>query len=79
MHFVDYGEDSGPIVGQSAFAVGPRDTLESVRAKGLQLEWALYPECIRLFAEGRLKIVQRDRPSASGPPSARRVVAVLPP
>lgn len=58
VHFVDYGEDTGPIIGQKAFPIEKNDTLESVRKKGLKLEWVLYPECINLFAQGRLKIVE---------------------
>lgn len=60
VHFVDYGEDTGPIVGQRCFPIGPGDTLETVREKGLAQEWALYPECIRLFAEGRLRCVRTE-------------------
>ena len=58
VHFIDYGEDSGPIIGQRAFRIDEKDTLESIKAKGLELEWQLYPECIWLFAEGRLKTVK---------------------
>jgi phosphoribosylglycinamide formyltransferase-1 len=78
VHFVDYGEDSGPIVGQSAFAIDPRDAIEDVRRKGLRREWALYPACIQLFAEGRLKIVQRAHPAPDGRLSSKRVVEILP-
>jgi len=57
VHFVDYGEDSGPIIGQRAFQIEETDTLERIREKGLKLEWQLYPECIGLFAQGRLRTV----------------------
>ncbi|MDY0222092.1 MAG: phosphoribosylglycinamide formyltransferase [Desulfobacterium sp.] len=50
VHFVDYGEDTGPILGQRAFAIEENDTLEAVKKKGLELEWELYPECIQDFA-----------------------------
>jgi len=56
VHFIDYGEDSGPIIGQKCFAITPEDTEESVRKKGLALEWQLYPECIQLYAEKRIKL-----------------------
>ena len=59
VHFVDYGEDSGPIIGQKTFIINKDDTLESIKKKGLKLEWELYPECIKLFAEGRLKIIKK--------------------
>ena len=61
VHFVDYGEDTGPIIGQKAFEITPDDTIDTVREKGLKLEWQLYPECIQLFAEGRLRM---ERPSS---------------
>jgi phosphoribosylglycinamide formyltransferase 1 len=56
VHFVDYGEDTGPIIGQRAYSIEPHDTLETIKAKGLALEWELYPERIQLFAEGRLLV-----------------------
>lgn len=59
VHFVDYGEDSGPIIGQRAFAIQPEDTLEAVRKRGLAIEWALYPACIQLFAQKRLELERR--------------------
>jgi len=58
VHFIDYGEDSGPIIGQKVFKIEENDTLESVKTKGLKLEWELYPECIHLFAQGSLKVVR---------------------
>ncbi len=60
VHFIDYGEDTGPIIGQRAFPITHDDTLDSIRKKGLKLEWELYPECIRMFAEGRLKNGYKD-------------------
>jgi len=57
VHFIDYGEDSGPIIGQKAFPISEEDDLDVVRKRGLDLEWQLYPECIQLFAEGRLHVV----------------------
>lgn len=56
VHFIDYGEDSGPIVGQKAFTIEPGDTLDDVKRKGLELEWQLFPESIQLFAMNRLTL-----------------------
>ena len=56
VHFVDYGEDSGPIIGQRAFQIEDDDTLETIKKKGLELEWQPYPECIQKFAEKMLKL-----------------------
>ena len=76
VHFVDYGEDSGPIIGQRAFAVEPDDTLDSVKAKGLRLEWELYPACIQLYAQNRLKVVDATFPAPGGGTCKRRVVKI---
>ena len=64
VHFIDYGEDSGPIIGQRCFAILPEYTLETVKEKGLNLEWELYPYCIQLYAEKRLKL--KPGPEHSG-------------
>ncbi len=77
VHFVDYGEDSGPIIGQKAYAIEPTDDLDSIRKKGLALEWRLYPECIQLFAENRLRVVPRPWPAPGNPDRTRKVVEIL--
>jgi phosphoribosylglycinamide formyltransferase-1 len=51
VHFIDYGEDTGPIIGQKAFEIEENDTLDDIRKKGLEKEWELYPACIQKFAE----------------------------
>jgi phosphoribosylglycinamide formyltransferase-1 len=56
VHFVDEGVDTGPIVLQAAVPVRPEDTEESLAARVLAEEHRLYPEAVRLFAEGRLQI-----------------------
>ncbi len=66
VHFIDYGEDTGPIIGQRAFQILPEDTIDSIRQKGLKLEWKLYSECIQLFAAGRIKVVKIQYKSRSG-------------
>ena len=53
VHFIDYGEDTGPIIGQKAFEIEDGDTLEDIKKKGLAKEWELYPACIQKFAELR--------------------------
>ena len=78
VHFVDYGEDSGPIIGQRAFAIRADDSIESVRKRGLEQEWQLYPECIQLFAEGRLKTVRMTYELPGGRLFERAVVKILP-
>ncbi len=76
VHFIDYGEDTGPIIGQRAFAITETDTLESVKKKGLALEWELYPECIQLFAENRLIPVKKTYTQKDGGIHQRTIVQV---
>lgn len=59
VHFVDEGCDTGPIVVQSAVPVLEDDTEESLSARILEQEHKIYPQAIKLFAGGRLKIEGR--------------------
>jgi phosphoribosylglycinamide formyltransferase-1 len=77
VHFIDYGEDSGPIIGQRAFQILPEDTIDSIRKKGLELEWKLYPECIQLFAQGRIRTVQTRYELKGGQKIVRTVVQIV--
>lgn len=79
VHFIDYGEDSGPIIGQKSFAITEEDTLDSVKEKGLALEWQLYPECIQLFAQNRLQTVLMTHPLPNNEILRRRVVKIAQP
>jgi len=56
VHFVDEGTDTGPIVLQAAVPVRPDDTEATLSDRILVQEHRLYPEAVRLFAEGRLEI-----------------------
>jgi phosphoribosylglycinamide formyltransferase-1 len=76
VHFIDYGEDSGPIIGQRAFPITESDSIESIKKKGLALEWELYPECIRLFSEDRLHVVKMTYTLDSGKFVQRTVVKI---
>lgn len=76
VHFIDYGEDTGPIIGQRAFAIEPEDTLDSIRKKGLELEWQLYPHCIQMFAQGRIKVVERRFELGKGRQVRRRIAEI---
>ncbi|HSA59906.1 MAG TPA: phosphoribosylglycinamide formyltransferase [bacterium] len=59
VHFVDKGTDTGPVVLQEAIAVSPKETLESLEKKVHSVEHRLYPEAIRLFAEGKIRVQGR--------------------
>ncbi len=76
VHFIDYGEDTGPIIGQRSFPIDPGDTIETVRKKGLQLEWQLFPECIQLYARDRLVIVEQTHALSTGAAAKRAVVKI---
>ncbi|MBW1840713.1 MAG: phosphoribosylglycinamide formyltransferase [Deltaproteobacteria bacterium] len=78
VHFVDYGEDTGPIIGQKAYEILEKDTIETIREKGLKLEWELYTECVSLFAEGRLKTVRVSHPLKNRQTLERTVVQIAP-
>ena len=55
VHFVDEGAvDTGPIILQASVPVLSNDTEETLSARILVEEHRLYPEAVRLFAEGRL-------------------------
>jgi len=60
VHFLDEGAvDTGPIILQSSVPVLPDDTEDSLAARILIEEHRIYPEAVRLFAEGRLAIAGR--------------------
>jgi phosphoribosylglycinamide formyltransferase 1 len=59
VHFVDEGCDTGPIILQAAVPVLDDDTEETLSARILKEEHRIYPEAIRLFSEGKLKIEGR--------------------
>ncbi|HHX22528.1 MAG TPA: phosphoribosylglycinamide formyltransferase [Thermoanaerobacterales bacterium] len=56
VHFVDEGTDTGPIILQRAIYVKESDTPETLAARVLQEEHKIYPEAIKLYAEGKLEI-----------------------
>jgi phosphoribosylglycinamide formyltransferase 1 len=51
VHYIDYGEDTGPIIGQKAFEIQDNDSLDDIKRKGLEKEWELYPQCIQKYAD----------------------------
>ncbi len=59
VHFVDEGVDTGPIILQASVPVHPDDTEEALSARIVHEEHRLYPQAIRLFAEGRLDVAGR--------------------
>jgi len=58
VHFVDAEYDQGPIILQEAVPVLDDDTSETLAARVQEAERKLVPEAIRLYAEGRLQIIE---------------------
>jgi phosphoribosylglycinamide formyltransferase-1 len=56
VHFVSPEVDSGPIIVQAAVPVLPGDTEEKLAARVLSEEHRIYPEAVRWFCEGRLRL-----------------------
>jgi len=59
VHFVDNTYDTGPIILQRTCAVLDDDTPESLAHRVFEEEKIAYPEAIRLFHEGHLRIEGR--------------------
>lgn len=59
VHFVDEGVDTGPIIIQAIVEVKDSDTEETLSKKILAKEHKIYPQAVKLFAEGKIKITGR--------------------
>lgn len=59
VHFVTEAMDAGPIILQAAVPVLAGDDAGALAARILEQEHCVYPEAVRLFAEGRLRVVGR--------------------
>jgi len=54
VHFVVPETDSGPIIIQDSVAVTASDTEETLAARVLEVEHRIYPQALRLVAQGRM-------------------------
>jgi phosphoribosylglycinamide formyltransferase-1 len=59
VHFVDEKMDHGPIILQGLVKIKEDDTAETLEAQIHKVEHKIYPEAIRLFSEGKIKIEGR--------------------
>ncbi len=57
IHFVTEELDGGPIVEQQSFPIEAEDSADSLFNKVQKLEHKMYPEVIKWFCEGKLKLV----------------------
>ena len=56
VHIVDEEYDRGPIVLQKSIEIAPNETPESLAERVLKIEHEIYPQAIRLFAEGKIAV-----------------------
>ena len=59
VHFCDNSYDTGPIISQRVCPVLDDDTADTLAARVFEQEMIAYPEAIKLYAEGKLKIEGR--------------------
>ncbi|WJW76061.1 phosphoribosylglycinamide formyltransferase [Thiohalobacter sp. IOR34] len=68
VHFVTEELDGGPVFLQVVVPVRPGDDPERLAARVLEQEHRLYPEAIRWFAEGRIRLDDGERLLLDGKP-----------
>ncbi len=59
IHFVDEKTDHGPIILQKALEIKEDDTEESLSLRIHEIEHKLYPQAIKLFAQGKINLAGR--------------------
>ncbi len=59
VHFADEGVDTGPIIIQAVVPVYDADTEDTLARRILKEEHRIYPQAIRLYAEGKLRVEGR--------------------
>ena len=56
VHFVTPELDGGPVIMRAQVTITPDDDAQTLAARVLQEEHRIYPEVVRLFAEGRVRL-----------------------
>jgi phosphoribosylglycinamide formyltransferase 1 len=56
VHFVSVGMDEGPVIVQRSVPVLKSDTEVTLAARVLEVEHQIYPQALRLVAEGRVRL-----------------------
>ncbi|MCC3861092.1 phosphoribosylglycinamide formyltransferase [Pseudemcibacter aquimaris] len=57
VHFVNPELDDGPIITQAVVAINPDEGADTLAARVLEKEHIIYPQALRLVAEGRVRVV----------------------
>ena len=79
VHFVVPEMDCGPIIAQGAVAVHDDDDAETLAARVLTVEHRIYPQALRLVAEGRVQVDgNRCRIAGASPPQRTFLVPDTP-
>jgi len=73
VHFVTEELDGGPLILQVRVPVQPDDDAESLAARVLRHEHRIYPQVVRWFAEGRLRMTAQGGVALDGGILARPV------
>lgn len=60
VHFVDEGEDTGPVIAQAVYPIWDEDTCEEVQQRGLHLEHVMYAQVINWIARDMVRLVPRS-------------------
>ncbi|MBM3911063.1 MAG: phosphoribosylglycinamide formyltransferase [Thaumarchaeota archaeon] len=60
VHFADEKVDHGPIILQATVEVKENDTEETLSERILEQEHKIYPEAVRLFALGKIKVEEKQ-------------------
>lgn len=66
VHFVSAEMDAGPIIGQAAVPVLSDDMPETLAARILEQEHALYPECVRRIGTGEIALGENGLVTVGG-------------
>ena len=74
VHFVTTLLDAGPIVIQAAVPVRASDTEETLAARVLAQEHVIYPQALRWFLEGRLKLTADGKVRIDGEVSSEAIL-----
>ena len=78
VHFVDEEFDRGPIIAQWPVPVAFDDSADSLAARVLRAEHALYPRVVRALAEGRVRLEGDGRVTSPFAPSWEARATFLP-
>lgn len=78
VHFVRPEMDDGPIIVQAAVPVLPDDDAERLAARILETEHVIYPQALRLVAEGRATVEGEKTILKDGAPTAESLINPAP-